>query len=344
MSVCFQFLAQRWGDIFLLQECFIAFKDNYKLYENRWAHGQSVWSGDNKNRASGLAILFNSQLFHIQKVERVIDGRLLLVDVEGKGAKFRVINIYCPTETQDRITVLQTIQTLIHSRREVIIGGDFNCLVDVADRKSTSPVKLDASSYVLQNMIKDRKLVDTYRQKNPNTPGYTWTNGRTFSRIDFLFTTPGVTPVNCAIEPVPFSDHHKLDCLLEISNSFKSGPGIWKLNTSLLDNPEVVTRYKDKLNQWFTLQPMFDSVGEWWEDVKCKTRKFFMAEGKKAAAKKRAFQKRMQAKLQRYYLLSLSGFKVNEDIAKLKKDMMKLYNEKSRGVLMRSRVHPLLFQ
>lgn len=337
----FSFLRRGEGDIFLLQECSIAFKDNYKQFENRWAYGQSVWSGDNKNRASGVAILFNSQHFHIQRVERVIDGRLLLVDIEGKGAKFRVINIYCPTESQDRLMVLQAIQNLTHCGREVIIGGDFNCIVDIADRRSTSSVKLDASSHMLQSIIKDCKLVDAYRLKNPSTPGYTWSNGRSFSRIDFLFTTPGVTTLGCTIEPVPFSDHHKLDCSLEILASYRAGPGTWKLNTSLLDNPKVVMRYRDKLNQWFTLQPLFDSLGEWWEDVKCKTRTFFMAEGKKAAAQKRALQKRLQAKLQRSYLLSLSGFEVNEDIAKLKKDMMKLYNEKSRGVLTRSRVQYL---
>lgn len=127
----------------------------------------------------------------------MIDGRVLLVDVEGKGGKFRIINIYCPTETQDRTMMLQAIQTLTYCGTEVIIGGDFNCILDVADRRSTSSVKLDASSHLLLNSIKDCKRVDVYRVKNPSTPRYTWTNGRTFSRIDLLFTTPGVTPLGC---------------------------------------------------------------------------------------------------------------------------------------------------
>lgn len=337
----FNFLCRGGGDIFLIQECSIAFKENYKLFENRWTYGQSVWSGDNKNRASGLAVLFNNRQLHIQRVERVIDGRLMLVDIEGRGTRFRVINAYCPTETQDRQMVLQTIQTLVYCGREVIIGGDLNCIVDIADRRSTSFVQLDVSSHILQNIIKDCKLIDVYRQINPSTPGYTWNNGKSFSRIDFLFTTLGITPLTSTVEPVPFSDHHKLDCTVEIHGSIRSGQGPWKLNTSLLDNPQVVSKYRGKLNQWFTLQPLFESLGEWWEDVKHKTRAFFIAEGKKAAAKKRALQKRLQAKLQRYYLMSLSGFDVNEDIVKLKKDMSKLYNEKSRGVLTRSRVQHL---
>ena len=86
---------------------------------------------------------------------------------------------------------------------------------------------------------------------------------------------------------------------------------------------------------------MFNSLGDWWEDVKSKTRNFLLAEGKKAAVKKRALLKRLQARLQRYYLLLLSGFEVFEDIAKLKKYMNKLHNEKSRGTLTRSRVKHL---
>lgn len=66
-----------------------------------------------------------------------------------------------------------------------------------------------------------------------------------------------------------------------------------------------------------------------------------MAEGKKAAVKKQVLQKSLQARLQRYYLLLHSGFEVFEDIAKLKKDMNKLHNGKSRGLLTRSRVKHL---
>lgn len=58
----FRFLHRSGGDIILLQECCIGYKDNYKLYEDRWEYGQSVWSGDSKNRASGVAILFNNHL------------------------------------------------------------------------------------------------------------------------------------------------------------------------------------------------------------------------------------------------------------------------------------------
>uniref|UniRef100_A0A671WNH1 Endonuclease/exonuclease/phosphatase domain-containing protein n=1 Tax=Sparus aurata TaxID=8175 RepID=A0A671WNH1_SPAAU len=116
------------------------------------------------------------QDFIIQRVQRVIDGRILCIDVSWFGSKFRVINVYCPVELQDK---------------EVILGGDFNCLVNKKDKQTTSTVRLDSSSEILQNIIKDFRLRDAYRSKNPILPGYTWSNGRTHSRIDFLLTSMG---------------------------------------------------------------------------------------------------------------------------------------------------------
>lgn len=47
-----------------------------------------------------------------------------------------------------------------------------------------------------------------------------------------------------------------------------SGP--WKLNINLLKNKKVVGKYKIKLQQWFSLQPLYESVGEWWESIKAR--------------------------------------------------------------------------
>lgn len=331
------------GDIFLLQECSIPYKDNYGLYEKRWTHGESIWSGTNKNRSAGVAILLRGQSFCIQRVQRVIDGRILCVDIDFNGAKFRIINIYCPSELQERLETLQVLQPLIFCGWEVIIGGDFNCIIDKKDRLSTSVtnVRLDSSSYALSDLIKDYNLTDTFTCKNSPTPGFTWTNGRTFSRIDFLLTSSGVIPLNCLVTPVPFSDHSKLTCSINIPGTFRPCPSHWKLNTSLLENHNVVSKFKAKLEQWKSLRFMYESVGDWWEDTKQRSKSFFMMEGKRAAAKRRAFQARLQGRLQRLYLLALSGFHVEEDIANFKKEMTKLVNEKSKGLLTQSRVQHL---
>ena len=73
----FNFLHSEGNDIMLLQECNIPFKDNYKVYEERWSHGPSVWSGDNDNRSSGVAVLFKGWGVNIKRVQHVIPGRVL---------------------------------------------------------------------------------------------------------------------------------------------------------------------------------------------------------------------------------------------------------------------------
>lgn len=84
------------NDIYLLQECNLSFRQNYKVFEERWPYGQSVWSGDNKNRCSGVATLLKGNNFKIDSVKRVEDGRVLCVDVAWCGLNLRIINVYCP--------------------------------------------------------------------------------------------------------------------------------------------------------------------------------------------------------------------------------------------------------
>uniref|UniRef100_A0A671WGW1 CCHC-type domain-containing protein n=1 Tax=Sparus aurata TaxID=8175 RepID=A0A671WGW1_SPAAU len=54
-SSALTFLHSEGNDLFLL-ECNLSFRENYKVFEDKWRHGLSVWSGDNKNRSSRVAV------------------------------------------------------------------------------------------------------------------------------------------------------------------------------------------------------------------------------------------------------------------------------------------------
>lgn len=97
--------------------------DNYAKFEKRWVYGQSVWSGDNQNRFSGVGVLFNNRTFNIENVETVVDGRVLLVDVERCGVKFRIINVYGYTDKKERTALFQTLQPFLCSRRNIVMRG-----------------------------------------------------------------------------------------------------------------------------------------------------------------------------------------------------------------------------
>ncbi len=327
------------NDIFLLQECNIPYRSNYKSFEDRWSHGQSVWSGDNKNRSSGVAVLLNGPDFNIQRVQHIIHGRLLCVDVTWNNVKLRIVNVYCPPDLQERLQILDAIQPLLLCSSEVVLGGDFNCLLNKKDKLSNATVKLDSSSEVLKNLTQDFKLIDTFRSINPSLPGFTWSDGKTHSRIDFLFASKGLLVHDATVTPAFFSDHLKIDCALVFKDKVTKGRGLWKLNVSLLQDEKVVKRFKAKLKQWSSLQFLFNSIGEWWEDLKSRAKNFFIEEGKRVAKKKRFKLKTHQAKLQRLYTNAHSGLDVAEDIAKLKREMMCLSADVSRGILIRSKIY-----
>ncbi len=114
------------------------------------------------------------------------------------------------------------------------------CQQDGQVTSSSTGVKLDSSSYTLSNMIKDFNLTDVFKSKNPLSPGFTWSNGGTSSRIDFLTYFSGVTPLDCSMSPVPFSDHSKLICSLDIPGLSRPCAGPSKLNVSLLAKEKIV--------------------------------------------------------------------------------------------------------
>ncbi|KAF3859138.1 hypothetical protein F7725_021537 [Dissostichus mawsoni] len=130
----------------------------------------------------------------------------------------------------------------------------------------------DARDSPSRKRLQESPQSDTYRAKNANLPGYTWSNGKTHSRIDFLLTSKGLQVINASVKPVFFSDHAKIDCLFDFKEKVIRGRGSWKMNTSLLENPSIF---------------LFDSVGDWWEEFKVRTKSFFIEEGKKEAKKKR---------------------------------------------------------
>ncbi len=171
--------------------------------------------------------------------------------------------MYCPTELQECLETIKDIQPLLLCSREVILGGDFNCLVDKKDCSSVTAVKLDSSSTASNYLIQDFRLTDTYRSINPNSTGFTWSNGRTHSRIDFLLTSKGLQVSQAAVKPVFFSDNAIIDCSLVLKNVTKNGKDSWKLNVSVLQDAMVVSKFKEKSTHWSSLRFTFDSVGKW---------------------------------------------------------------------------------
>ena len=94
----------------------------------------------------------------------------------------------------------------------LIVGGDFNCVLSVQkDKFGGDDTFGDKGVVQLHSFTNSNSLIDIYRYKFPNTPLYTWVNGRRTigCRLDrFYVPLPWKNIVsNVTAKTFVYSDH-----------------------------------------------------------------------------------------------------------------------------------------
>ena len=154
----------------------------------------------------------------------------------------------------------------------------------------------------LQNLIKTNNLVDSWRFKNPDSGGFTWSNAcqKIHSRLDYLFVSKSLCKLirECNILPNTHSDYSAV--LLKIAlneDSPTRGPGFWKFNNSLLMDTDYVELLTFKLPEFVNKHCEVSDKGLFWEMIKMEIRAFTIKYSKRKAKKKRDEEKALQTKL-----------------------------------------------
>ena len=139
------------------------------------------------------------------------------------------------------------------------------------DRRGSDPFD-DESSLALRDFFSRCCVVDIWRDLHPLTPGFTWDSPdrARASRIDLIGCPSVWAPFVsfCDLVPCPFSDHAAVHLSICPPVPIPRGPGRWKCNVSVLDDPDLRTKVESFWLQWRTRQPFFPSVGKWWDKGK----------------------------------------------------------------------------
>ena len=115
-----------------------------------------MWSGSNQNKNDGVAILIKNPQVLVKGSTVVRDGRALLAHLTFMGQDFNLLNIYGFNEKNDRYDLLQDLQFHMLGRAPLVVGGDFNCILNRKDRKGAGEdFKDDKTSLLLQGICKD---------------------------------------------------------------------------------------------------------------------------------------------------------------------------------------------
>ena len=250
----FAYLNSKNINIACLQETYCT-QDFSEMFNRNW-DGDVFHSFASSSHCKGVCILINLKCeYKVLNIHKDDDGRKLLLNIMIDDKMYTIISVYCPNNVNERTAFLKhlNVWTKQHCQSvdNIICGGDFNCTINIIDRKTKGYV--DTSSNCLKKYLSNFNLCDVWRRLNPDTSAFTYVDPsrRGYdSRIDYLFYSHNLScnVINCSIIPAPVPDHNAVECKLRLKES-KRGPGIWKMNTSVLGENDYVTAIKDIIKQ-----------------------------------------------------------------------------------------------
>ena len=287
----FNWLRKKKFSIYMLQEVHCTEK-NIHLWTAEWGY-KALFSCCASNKA-GTCILFNNN-FHLQitKTRSDPNGRFIICDICTNGKNITLCNLYAPNE--DKPDFFRDIAIYLQDFQcdEIIIGGDFNLVMDVSkDKKGGRASTHKNSLEEVKGICETWDVVDIWRVLNPEEERYTWRqkNLQIQCRLDFLLISQSLINNVNTVDIVPgYKTDHSMVTMEITTNANPRGPGFWKLNTSFLSDIDYISKIKDTIQQTkneYSKDP-FVSPALLWEMIKLKVREsslYYFKERKKKSA------------------------------------------------------------
>ena len=241
---------------------FVAMQDTHSqvgdepIWQAEWG-SRIMMSHGTTCRQGGVAFLIPRRFDGIVREMNVSNNRLVMVRVEDRGVQYCIVSVYAPTSSF-RIEQIKFIDDLgkhlqqMQDKDRIILCGDFN--LHMSSKDVYLNYSRSAVSDLLRKMLDGFELLDTWRDKYPEVPGYTWKRegGRQQTRIDYFFISEmlvrnqGIEKLELA--PSVKSDHHMLLIHIKL-HAEKQGPGTWKFNNSLLEDKHYVGKVKKEIEK-----------------------------------------------------------------------------------------------
>ena len=236
---------------FFLQEVHCT-KEKESLWTSEW--GFTAFFSSFSSASAGVCILFNNN-FQFEIIRKFFDqeGRFIIIDMKIDNKILTLVNIYAPNN--DNPTFFQNLidRILSFECEEVIMGGDFNLVMDVQKDKNGGNAATHRNSLKeVQNIANSLDLIDVWRTLNPDGKRFTWrrTKPEVHCRLDYFMISSSLTTeiTNADILPGYKTDHSLITIHLA-SSSNPRGPGFWKLNTSFLLDSEYIELIKKTIDE-----------------------------------------------------------------------------------------------
>ena len=284
LNSCHQLIQSNPLSVFVFQETHLT-SDDVESLKFKWRHGFVLSPGTNKQ--CGVLLLYGDMWTQLAS-EVDTEGRRASV-VLGRGTNTFIFNcIYAPNDHNINFfaNVYDKIAEQLTNFPDSVLNvfGDFNVTLENIDgvnrQKSISEEK---ASKLIQENNKVLGLLDTFRALNP-TGGFTWVRDKCGSRLDMIFSSKCdfVKLKSSRIDwTFDDSDHAMVCSELEIIEVTKRGPGLPRVDASLLDRSDVKEKITQKLDEALNQIPLSWDPHMILEFIKMSIRSIFSEERKK---------------------------------------------------------------
>uniref|UniRef100_A0AAR2KHB0 exodeoxyribonuclease III n=1 Tax=Pygocentrus nattereri TaxID=42514 RepID=A0AAR2KHB0_PYGNA len=217
-SKVFAHLKSLAADIVFLQETHIK-PTRANLLKCRWVN--QIFQSTFSSKARGVAILISKSI-PFRHVSTICDpnGRFLLVTGHIYTHHVTLLNIYGPNFDNPNFfsKVFDLLPNL--SDTNVIVGGDFNCVIDNYLDRSSQPTQLpSAASATVNNLMLSTHLVDIWRLQHPTDRDYSFFSQRhkSYSRIDYFLLDSNLISnvISTKYHNILISDHSPTSLVLD---------------------------------------------------------------------------------------------------------------------------------
>ena len=241
--------------IALLQETHLIDTEHEKL-KREWV-GQVFFSSFNSSKR-GVAILINKNTpFILEACIKDTEGRYVIVTGTLYGERITIGCVYAPN-----LYIGEFYSKLIADISPMlvpytILSGDFNCVLSPeADHSPPLMERPSKKALTTIEMCTDLNLLDAWRVLHPQQREFTFFSNphQSLSRIDHIFTSRQVLDriKDCGIGARTLSDHSPVHICLT-SPKRDSYTYQWRLNPTLLSNPEFITFINEQLATYLSI-------------------------------------------------------------------------------------------
>ena len=199
------------------------FKDNpkYKCFAS---------SNEDKHIGGEVAIILTKELEkHIEHITKV-DGHIIALHMLFKKSKVYIIQVYLPNNKSESTKYQRIVKNIVNEelkeKTKIIVMGDFNAASNPRiDRPGpiTEYIKNKPEAEIFSYLI-DWGFIDVQLAWEEESPSPTWYNRTTYSRIDYIWSSPELISENLhsfqneKAEEMANSDHTLLSIKLYKGN------------------------------------------------------------------------------------------------------------------------------